>query len=68
LKLYSYKNPFRILLNIVANISSPAGGTHIIVKCLEKRGVKAERPPPGGAAAAINTVFSISFHVNVFLS
>lgn len=58
----------KIAENISMRISSELSGTFMILKCLEKRGVRAERPPPGGAEAAINTVDSISLVVRVLRS
>jgi hypothetical protein len=57
LKLYSFRNPYKIELKIFDRDSSEVLGTFIILKWRVNLGVKFDLPPPGGAAEQINTAF-----------
>lgn len=46
------------------SVSSEELGSESRLKCLVNLGVRGDLPPPGGAAAEMSMVLSISFHRN----
>lgn len=65
---FSSKNPLRIEEKIVLILFSERSGTQIILKCLNRRGVTAFLPPPGGAQAQTNLVSLIDLNTSFLVS